>query len=891
VRRKHRTSAIYAVFSVVVLALCGVGGWYALRDSEPETDGFITGVTNVRVRTIPARAPKLKFAAEELPFVHFPGRRTHRLPEDMGSGVALVDLDGDGDLDLFLVNNGPLGTPPPASACLRNDGKGNFEPVEGAWPALHGNGVAAADYDADGDLDLYVTGYGRNVLLRNDGGLRFTDVTAEAGVAGAGFSTGACWGDADGDGDLDLYVCRYVEFDESLAPSTSHRRGASLPPTLNPSGFPPVANLLFLQEEDGRFVESAERLGVANPDGKGLGALFVDFDGDGKLDLYVANDVTDNVMYRGLGGGRYKDVSHASGTADWRGAMGLAVGDPDNDGDIDMFVTHWKPEENALYAQESPMLFRDDSRRTYLGPPGRGLVGWACGFVDFDADGRPDLYVVNGSTFERPDATHLLVPMPGMLFWNGGDRFYDLAPRSSGGWGDQHVGRGATHGDVDGDGDIDLIMMRLGSAPLLFRNESGGQGNCLKIDVFGASPNVFAQGATVTVHAGGRAQVQVVGANVSYLSSGPHRLWFGIGKATHADRITVRFPSGRTVERKRVSAARTIEMEEYDSRGLGRQMDAARDALATGSLAEAQKVLREIVRLDPRHKTALYSLAQLVGPAEALRLCDRLVLLEPMVPRGHLLRAKVLSDPLAPDVMDLDAALVSIGRARELNREETGGALEEGRVLIQQGRIEQAAALLELIAANPRAAALAALCRYRLGQPERARELLHVRKRDAPAGVAEEGDTSARSVGTRDELARLLSPEPAGGWTRVEFEDTVASPHAVVGAAALEAARKFALDPPAFVDKVPGGWGARCEVDIDGDGDLDVLLASPGHALLPLPWWVFLREGDRFRPVHGARPHPAYRAVGLEYKAGSGALVTSGDGERSYRVKWTGAGE
>ena len=182
-KRKHKTSLQYGSFAVLVLAACAWGGWALLRDREPEVSGFIPGVTNVNLRSVPAHAPKMRFESVEIDFDHFPGKRTHRLPEDMGSGVALEDFDGDGDLDLFCVNNGPMGEPAPACALFRNE-KGNFVRVEGDWPKLYGNGVAAADYDGDADFDLYVTGYGRNVLLRNDGNLRFTDVTDECGVGG-----------------------------------------------------------------------------------------------------------------------------------------------------------------------------------------------------------------------------------------------------------------------------------------------------------------------------------------------------------------------------------------------------------------------------------------------------------------------------------------------------------------------------------------------------------------------------------------------------------------------------------------------------------------------------------------------------------------------------------
>jgi len=880
VKRKHRTALRYAAFAIAVCAACAVLARALLDDREPEVDGFIPGVTNVHLRGIPAHAPAVKFSSRELAFDHFPGRRTHRLPEDMGSGAALEDFDGDGDLDLFLVNNGPLDAPPPPCAMLRNDG-GRFEPAPGAWPALFGNGVAAADYDGDGDPDLFVTGYGRSVLLRNDGGLRFTDVTADAGIEVPGFGAGAGWGDADGDGDLDLYVCRYVDFDESAAPGASRRGASSLPATLNPACFEAQSNLLFLQD-DGRFVECAAKAGVANPGGKSLGACFVDFDADGKLDLYVANDVTDNVMYRGRGGGRFEDASHASCTADWRGAMGLAVADADNDGDLDLFITHWKPEENALYAQESGMIFRDASMRTYLGPPGRGLVGWACGFFDVDADGRPDLYVVNGSTFERPESPLELAPMPMQLFWSAGERFHDLAPRAGPAWAGHHVARGAACGDVDGDRDLDLVVVRHGKRPLLLVNGTEGADRILEVRVFGSERNVLGYGATVTVEAGGKTQSQVVGAQVGYLGSGPHVLSFGLGDAGRADRVVVRYPSGRVVERRNVLPRRPLDVREVDPRRLGPRMDAARDALARGDNGNAVRELRALVDLDPVHATGLYLLAQLVDTAEALALCDRLVRIEPMLPRGHLLRAKILSDPLAPEVMDLDAALASIARARKLNRDETGGALEEGRVLVLQGELRRAAEVFERIAANPRAAALAALCRFRLGQEERARALLVPKGVAAPAGITEEGDTGKRRVGARDEIARLLTGDEPARWTCAPAAGAPPAGGAVDPGAAL----RFALDPPLRVPRVPDHGTMRCEADVDGDGDLDVLVASAGHALLPLPWWVFLRDGEGYVPVRGGRPHPAYVARALAVR--DGVILIASPDEDPCAVRWNG---
>lgn len=923
-KKKQRLLYGWGVFGVVVVALCAVGTWLLLREDGEKTtaEGMVAGVTNVLRRGIPAGAPHLRFERVAIAFRHFPGVRTRRLPEDMGSGVAMDDFDGDGLPDLFFVNLSPLGEPDVPCALFANRGDFQFEAVDTPLPALHGMGVAHADFDADGDFDLYVTGYGRNVLLRNDGGFHFTDVTAAAGVGGGGYSAGACWGDADGDGDLDLYVCRYVEFDESAPISESRRGASSLPATLNPSVYPAQSNLLYLNEGDGTFREAAAEWGVANEAGKSLGAVFADFDGDGVLDLYVANDVTDNVMYRGHRGQPFEDVSHVSCTADWRGAMGLAPGDPDGDGDLDLFITHWKPEENALYVREEGMVFRDDSVQTYLGPPGRGNIGWACDFADFDLDGRPDVYVVNGSTFEMEDAPQHLVPMLPQLFWNGGHRFFDLAPRAGEALQRPFVGRGGTSGDLDGDGDIDLVFVAHGEEPLVLRNDTEPMGNGLTVVVRGSAPNLFAYGATVTVEVGGRKHVQLVGGRVSYLSSGPHELRFGLGSATRADRVTVRFPSGNTVMRN--GARGRLVVKEVDARTLGPRMDVARDALARGDTATATRVLREILALDPLHPGALYLLALHTGPAEALTLCNRLISVEPMAGRAHVLRAKILSDPRQPDLFAPEEALASIARARKLNREETGAALEEGRIRLLQGRLEEAAEVLEHMRANPRAAALAALCRYRLGQPERAARLLEPRAAPTRTGGAEEGGPAAHRMGARDPLAQLIMlgrsdrwrlvrlPLPASGGDRCALvdRDGDGQPDAQVGdkvvilagldpkevrdappiantatplrpsSFSFAEAAAFALEPPARCDGPPPGATAVCEADADGDGDLDLFIACGGDdPATPLPWWVLLKEADGYRPVRGSIPAPGFCASGIA------AADLDGDGRAEVLLK------
>jgi hypothetical protein len=881
-KRKNRNVLLYAALGLVSVAVSVVGAVWLLDDSEEIPDeGLVPGLTDSLARGVPAAAPALRFEPIALDFTQFPGVRTHRLPEDMGTGVGIVDLDGDGNLDLFFVQATPLGAEPQPCVLFRNRGEFRFERVDTPLPALLGMGVAAGDYDADGDLDLYVTGYKRNVLLRNDGRFRFTDVTEPTGVAGSGFSAGACWGDADGDGDLDLYVCRYVEFDESMSVRQSKRGSHGLPVTLNPSAFPAQTNLLFLND-NGRFTEAAKAMGVHNPGGKSLAAVFADLDGDGRLDIYVANDVSDNALYLGRKGAAFEDATHRSCTADWRGAMGLAVGDPDTDADLDLFITHWLPEENTLYRRESgageELFFSDAAAPTLLGPPSRGLVGWACDFGDLDRDGYADLLVVNGSTFERPADSTLLEPMPVQLFWNDrGRRFFDLA-KTGRALQRQIVGRGGSLGDLDGDGDLDIVVIAHGETPLVLRNDTETKNRGLEVVARGSAPNVFAYGAHVKVEAGGRTQVQQVGTKVSYLSAGPHALHFGLGAEATAT-VTVRFLSGRTVVRRNVRAGTRLVVKEVDPRTLGADMDKARDTTPD----EARAVYLGVLQKDPLHPGALYNLAMLSGGVEALRLCDRLLAVEPFAPRGHLLRARILSDPRRPELMDLDAALEELAHARQLNRDETGGLLERGRVEMLKGEFERAAETFEKAQSNPRGAALAALCRLRLGQDDAARKLLARHSGGAVHGASEEGDTAGKKMGARDALAALIESNPAAAWTFEPLPGVagkiLAAGNPVEAAAAFGGAAAWALEPPARTQELPPGAVWSCEFDYDGDGDLDRVVACGGaDPTEPLPWWLLVRESDGFRPVRGAWPLcgvPLLRVAIVEV-AGRPAIVLHG---------------
>ena len=530
--------------------------------------------------------------AAGLRFTHFQGRRSTQLPEDMGSGLAWGDYDGDGDPDLFVVNqSGPLTLTPaeeaasPAHAHLfRNEG-GRFQDVtEEAGLAVRGTGMGAAwgDYDGDGRLDLFVTRYGTNLLFHNEGGGRFKDVSDATGVGGReGFWAGVSWADFDRDGDLDAYVCGYVRYryDPTKAIESTRQFKAVVPFTLNPSSYPPERNLL-LRNDGGRFKEVAAEAGVDNLAGRSLSAAWADFDGDGWPDLYVANDVSDNAMFLNLKNGRFRDISHSAWVADYRGAMGLGIGDWDNTGRFDIFVTHWLAQENALYhdetrnmkvTPEAPLRYVDQADILGLGQIALDVIGWGTGFFDYDNDGRLDLYAINGSTFQdEKDKAHL-VPMRSFLFWNAGENgYFEVGAKAGEPFVTPMVGRGASVADYDGDGDLDLAVVVHGGALRLARNYGGNARGWLRVVLRapggpGAGPRstTFATGARLTLTTAAFSQVREVGGQPSYLSQEPPgEVFFGTGDAATVDRLKIRWPSGRVQDFDGLPARATVVIRE-----------------------------------------------------------------------------------------------------------------------------------------------------------------------------------------------------------------------------------------------------------------------------------------------------------------------------------------
>jgi hypothetical protein len=408
IRRTLILCSLPVLVAVVIIALV-----QRKRDTPYVPGRETEGITRSLDRELERHTSPLRFTevSEQagLRFEHFPFRRTSQMPEDMGPGVAWGDYDGDGFPDLFLVNfAAPVGVSdeemaasPATDRLFRNRGDGGFEDVTlaaGVGAAHRGMGASFADYDADGDLDLFVTSWGDNILWQNQGDGTFREVTAAAGLAGEGFWTGHAWADFDLDGDLDLYVCGYVQYvpEEPGSPAT-RLGGAENPFTINPSSYPPHPNRFYVNRGDGSFEERAAATGIDAERGRSLGVAWADFQGDGLPDLYVANDVSDNRMFLSRGDGRFDDVSYEALVADYRSSMGIAIGDWDGDLDLDLFLTHWVAQENALYSNlisglddgggtPPPLRFSDDADRVGLGQIALDLVGWGTGFVDFDND-------------------------------------------------------------------------------------------------------------------------------------------------------------------------------------------------------------------------------------------------------------------------------------------------------------------------------------------------------------------------------------------------------------------------------------------------------------------------------------------------------------------------
>ncbi len=514
-------------------------------------------------------------AKSGLDFVHFNGMSGELyFPEMTGQGGALFDYDGDGDLDAYLVNGSmlgpgktladalfpPRGPLPPRDRLFRNDlvaTDGRPEPrfvdvteASGLDARGYGMGVAVGDYDGDGFQDLYVTNYGPNELWRNLGDGTFADVTAEAGVGDPLWGTSAAFFDADADGDLDLYVVNYVEFDLERNPrcfAPSSRRDYC-----GPSAFEPQPDRFYRNLGDGRFEDVTLKALVGYRPGPGLGVVSGEFNGDGRTDFYVANDGAVNQMWLNRGDGTFVDEALFAGTALNRygrpeASMGVAAGDFDLDGDEDLFMTHLMGESNTLYVNDGSGLFEDRTTESGLGSASLPYTAFGTGWIDYDNDGRPDLLTLNGAVriLEEQAAAGDPFPLkqPSQLFRNLGGRFEEVSAVAGPALTIPEVGRGAAFGDVDNDGDVDVLALVNNGPARLLVNEVGAGAAWLGIVATGAR-GAPALGTRLAVGTDGAVRRQGVRTDGSYCSANDPRVVFGLEDAEGGEWVGASWPGG-----------------------------------------------------------------------------------------------------------------------------------------------------------------------------------------------------------------------------------------------------------------------------------------------------------------------------------------------------------
>lgn len=521
-----------------------------------------------------------------LTFTHVNGATgQYYMAEQMGAGAALFDYDNDGDLDVFLVQGGTLGPGKPGEASqtsrmFRNDmgggGKLRFTDVTeraGVGLRAYGMGAAVADYDGDGDLDLFVTSFGPETLYRNNGDGTFTDVTKQAGVTDDLWSASAAFVDYDRDGHLDLFVANYLDF--TFANNRVCHDSVGARDYCSPRVYRPVPDRLYRNLGNGRFADVTESAGISKADGAGLGAVAGDYNVDGWPDLYVANDATPNQLWINLRNGTYADEGMISGSAvnaagNPEGSMGIASGDFDQDGDEDLFITNIVGETFAFYENDGRGNFEDVRTRVGLAAPTAGFTGFGTDWFDYDNDGWLDLFVTNGAVnvVEAQRGQPRPFRMKNQLFRNtGAGRFEETSAAGGPAFARAEIGRAAAFGDIDNDGDVDILVTNNGGPVRLLINQVGSGPKSLQVRLEQPPPNRFAFGAWVGIERAGKKTLwRRVKTDGSYLSANDPKLHFGLGPSSDVDAIVVQWPDGERERWTDIAAERLLTLRRGTSK-------------------------------------------------------------------------------------------------------------------------------------------------------------------------------------------------------------------------------------------------------------------------------------------------------------------------------------
>jgi enediyne biosynthesis protein E4 len=595
--RRERSSP-RALWPLGLLAFLLAAGLAVVWLARQPAGLFKQGDRTRELRALQSAVPRTPFvditSEAGIRFVHENGAAGEKLlPETMGGGCAFFDFDNDGHPDILLINSGtwPWDERPgplPTMALYRNDGTGTFADVtagSGLDVSLYGMGVAVGDYDNDGWVDVFITAVGGNRLFRNLGNGQFEDVTGRAGVGGGTntWSTSAAWFDYNNDGRLDLFVCNYVQWSRELDFEVDYRLvgiGRAYGPPMN---FPGTFPYLYRNEGDGRFTDVSNESGVqvrtpgtGAPMAKSLGVAPVDLDGDGWIDLIVANDTVQNFVFHNQGDGTFKEMGALSGIAydiygGTRGAMGIDSSRFEEDTQLAVAIGNFANEMTALYvSQRDPFIFTDEALAQGIGSASREALTFGVFFFDYDLDGWQDLLTVNGHVEPEIHRVHATqrYQQPAQLFWNArGSRrreaFIPVPPDKAGSaLFTPLAGRGSAFADIDGDGDLDVLFVQVGAPPLLLRNDQQLGHNWVRFVLTGTRANRDAIGTWVRLRAGNRTWTRQVMPTRGYLSQSELPITFGLGRTTRVDEVQITWPDGMTQRLTSVPLNQTVRVEQ-----------------------------------------------------------------------------------------------------------------------------------------------------------------------------------------------------------------------------------------------------------------------------------------------------------------------------------------